>query len=255
MWLDKMERHFYGVQPGVIMEGETMENLLPGEVRLSIQEMAARSLVMAAEPQLDKESGQVIPGRTGKMINIDASMRKVMKAHENQRIEAEWIYIEPHYSVHDIQAVTEPLGSYGTWISGSYQRFTNISLAVAAINNTLVWPGGVFSFNDTVGPRTAERGYMPAPVILMGGSDIDYGGGVCQLASTLYNAVRQSGLKITERHQHSKPVPYIEAGQDATVDYGCLDLKFLNDSPGPIIIKAGISRGKVWVQILGRRES
>ncbi len=254
MWLDRLERHFYGVQPGVCLEGEPMGNLLQDEVRLSIQEMAARSVALPAEPQLDKESGQIVPGKIGKIINIDASTRKVMNAHHNARVKAEWIYIKPRHSVIDIQKACEPIGNYETWISGSYQRFTNISLATAAINNTMVWPGEVFSFNDTVGPRTPERGYMPAPVILMGGSDIDYGGGVCQLASTLYNAVEQSGLEITERHQHSKPVPYINEGRDATVDYGSLDLKFLNNSRGPIILKAGISRGQVWVQVLGRRE-
>lgn len=250
-WVDQVERHFFGVAPGVIMAGRDFSGMLPEEVAADIEYLAIKHQKLPREPGLDKRTGQITGEATGVVIDVPGSVNKVLNAAEGQHLELETITVYPRYSRRDLENANQILGSYESWISGSYQRYSNIELASSCLNNSVIWPGEVFSFNQTVGPRTVERGFMPAPVILMGARELDYGGGVCQVSSTLYNTVLASGLKITERHQHSLPVSYVPAGSDAAVDYGHMDLRFKNTSQDLVIIKAGVSRGRVWVQLWG----
>ncbi len=253
-WLDQAERHFFGVKPGVTIAGENLGGLLADEVRLAVEELAVREQVLPLEPRLDKQTGTIIPGRNGRILDIENTVSRILSATESQRLKPEMITIYPRYTAADLQKIKRVLGYCETGVSGTYQRHSNISLASSAVNNTVVWPGEVFSFNETVGPRTPERGYLPAPVILMGGGGMDFGGGVCQVSSTIYNAALSSGLRIVERHPHSRPVRYVPAGRDATVNYGYLDLKVLNNRPEPVIIKCGLSRGRVWASVYGGGE-
>lgn len=250
-WVDRVERHFWGVKPGVEVAGKDVGRLLPEELQEVIEELAVRYQRVPVEPTVDKVTGEIIPEEDGIIVDIEGTVNEVLKANENDKVSLKIIKIKPRYSADDLRRANTILGSYYTFISGSYARFNNISLASKAINNTVVWPGEIFSFNNAVGPRTPERGYMPAPVIMMGAMDLDYGGGVCQVSSTLYNAVLRAGLKIIERHMHSKRIHYVPEGMDATVDYGSLDLKFENDTPGPIIIKSAVRGGKLIVEIWG----
>ncbi|MGS0764313.1 VanW family protein [Syntrophomonas curvata] len=250
-WVDQVERHFFGVAPGVIMAGRDFSGMLPEEVAADIEYLAIKHQKLPREPGLDKRTGQITGEATGVVIDVPGSVNKVLNAAEGQHLELETITVYPRYSRRDLENANQILGSYESWISGSYQRYSNIELASSCLNNSVIWPGEVFSFNQTVGPRTVERGFMPAPVILMGARELDYGGGVCQVSSTLYNTVLASGLKITERHQHSLPVSYVPAGSDAAVDYAHMDLRFKNTSQDLVIIKAGVSRGRVWVQLWG----
>lgn len=252
LWLDKMERRYYGVESGVILAGEDMSGLLPAEVRQVVEGMAIKKQVLPLEPCLDKESGRVIPGRNGQVVNVEKNIKKVLNAPAGQELYLDVVIIHPRYKASDLELSKRCIGAYATGLAGSFQRITNISLASESLNNTVVWPGKIFSFNDVVGPRTPERGYMPAPVILMGATDIDYGGGVCQVASTTYNAMLKSGLKLVERHAHSKPVQYVPEGRDATVGYGYMDLKFLNHYSYPVIVKTGMNGGRLEVLIYGR---
>ena len=130
-------------------------------------------------------------------------------------------------------------------------RINNIRLAAMAIDGIEIAHSEVFSFNDAVGERTAERGYKKAPVIVYEERDYDFGGGVCQVSSTLYQAAKGAGLEITERHEHKKEVDYTKKGEDAAVDYGTLDLKFVNNSYKQIKIRAHVYDDKVKVQIIG----
>jgi len=122
------------------------------------------------------------------------------------------------------------LGSFSTTLIGSLPaRSQNIALAAAAIDGAVLAPGDVFSFNDAVGARTRERGYQMAPVILHETRQLQAGGGVCQVSSTLFVAALVSGLAAVERHRHSSPVDYIPLGEDATISWGVKDLKLRND--------------------------
>lgn len=254
-WVDRVERHFYGVPPGVIMGEQDFSGMLPEEVTGAVEYLAIKYQKLPREPYLDKKTGQMVAEAAGLIVDVPASVKKILNAAEGQHLKLETIKVYPQYTRRDLENANHKLASYDSWIGGNYQRYANITLASSCLNNTVVWPGEVFSFNETVGPRTPERGFMPAPVILMGARELDYGGGVCQLSSTLYNTVLASGLKISERHQHSLPVHYVPAGRDAAVAYSYMDLRFKNTSSSLVIIKSGVNRGKVWVQLWGEEKN
>jgi vancomycin resistance protein YoaR len=122
------------------------------------------------------------------------------------------------------------LGTFATTLIGSrIERTDNIRLAAEALHGVTLGPGEVLSFNAVVGPRTVARGYRPAPVILRETRQLQTGGGICQVSSTLLAAGLLSGLSIVERHRHSTPVDYIGLGEDATISWGVKDLKLRND--------------------------
>ncbi|WP_174731769.1 VanW family protein [Mesobacillus harenae] len=148
------------------------------------------------------------------------------------------------------QVRTKLLGQYVTFFnSQNKERSQNISLSAEAINNYVVFPGETFSFNKVVGKRTAERGYLPAPVIVKGELTEGIGGGICQVSSTLYNAVDRSGVQIVERYSHSKRVPYVPPGRDATVSWYGPDFTFKNSYNQPILIQARKLGGKLAIFI------
>lgn len=109
------------------------------------------------------------------------------------------------------------------------ERIGNIKLCIKKLENITIPAGSEFSFNKTVGRRTLKKGYKKA-IIFIGKEKVkEIGGGICQVSSTIYNAAMNAGFEITERHEHSLPVDYVEEGKDATVMYGSLDLKFRNN--------------------------
>jgi len=252
-WLDSFIRDMYGVEPGVKLENQDMSGLLKEEVRGLVMEMAMQELRLPKEPEIDKKTGRIIPEQPGLLVDVETSINNVMQAQSNQTVSLVRTSIPSRYRSEDLEKL-DSIGSYSTSIYGSQQRSSNIQLAVAALDNTIVWPDQEFSFNETVGPRTPERGYLPAPVILMGASNFDYGGGVCQVSSTVYNAALAAQLEIVERHPHSKPIHYVPIGRDAAVAYGGYDLRFRNQTGSPIIIKSKVSQGRVWVSILGEEQ-
>ncbi len=143
-----------------------------------------------------------------------------------------------------------PIGSAQTKIlDWADNRIHNIRLAVGKINGYTLVPGQGFSFNQVVGPRTANRGYRTATVLLHGEKTQDYGGGVCQVSTTLFQAARAAGLTITERHSHQKDVGYAHPGDDAAVDYGNKDMSFTNSTNQKVTIEASVGNGVVGVVI------
>ena len=118
------------------------------------------------------------------------------------------------------------------------------------MNGTTIKAGDTFSFNSIVGQPSAEKGYQEADVIVDKKVEKGYGGGNCQVSTTIYNAAKKiDGVEITERHEHDKPVGYIEMGKDATVAYDYLDLKFKNNTNYNFKLKAYIKNNKVYVDI------
>lgn len=249
--LDRMERHFFGVKEGVLLHGVPVAGLTEEELYDLVQEMALRYQRLPVEPSLNKQSGAVIPGRSGVFVDVQKTIENTLAAAAFTEVQIVRIDIPARYKTEDLRAANQVLGSYSTYLQGSAARINNIHTAVRSIHHTVVWPDEIFSFNDTTGPRTAEQGYLPAPIILQGGLNLGLGGGVCQVSSTLYNAVLQAGLSIVERHPHSRPVRYVPPGRDATVNYGYLDMKFKNNRQGPVIIKMSVYGGKIQTQILG----
>lgn len=129
------------------------------------------------------------------------------------------------------------------------ERSHNILLSAEAINNHVVFPGEKFSFNNVVGERTEAKGYKKAPVIVKGEFTEDIGGGICQVSSTLYNAVHLKGIEIIERYSHSRSVPYVPPGRDATVSWWGPDFVFKNNYNQPILIQAYAKNGILTIRI------
>ena len=150
---------------------------------------------------------------------------------------------------------TKVIGYYVTYFnSRNTQRSHNINLASEAINNYVVFPHETFSFNKVVGERNKVKGYLPAPIIVKGELSEGIGGGICQVSSTLYNAVDRTGLKILERYSHSKRVPYVPPGRDATVSWYGPDFTFKNNYNQPILIRAKSYAGKMVVMVFSSDE-
>lgn len=147
------------------------------------------------------------------------------------------------------------IGQYVTYFNrNNTARSHNIILASDAINNYVIFPGEKFSFNQVVGKRTKERGYMRAPVIVRGELSEDIGGGICQVSSTLFNAADRAGLKMVERYSHSKKVPYVPPGRDATVSWYGPDFSFVNEYSLPILIRSKVLGGQMIIQIFSSDE-
>lgn len=144
------------------------------------------------------------------------------------------------------------LSSFSTPLNDNTEnRVHNIKLAIQSVNQKTLQPGEEFSFNQTVGRRTEERGYKKAKIIGHGKQvEEGLGGGICQLSSTLYNAAAKGGFPVTERHDHQIDPTYIKKGQDAAVAYGSQDFRFINNRSYSVSISCSVQDGKVTASLL-----
>jgi vancomycin resistance protein YoaR len=200
---------------------------------------------------------RVVPSRNGRALNVEASGRSLLTgALSTTRRQAVLVVgvVEPRLTTGEARAlgITRLLSAYRTAYSGTYDRIRNLQLAVAALDGTLVKPGQEFSFNKEVGPRTREKGYRPAPVIINGEYKDGVGGGVSQVATTVFNAAWEAGVKITARTAHALYISRYPLGRDATVNYPEIDLRFLNDTKGPIFIRARYDDTGIAIMLLGK---
>ena len=155
----------------------------------------------------------------------------------------------------EIPAFQDVLASYDSPYPWNPSRTTNLTLACQAIDGTVLDPGEVFSFNGVVGERTAEKGYEAATVFVSGTSTPELGGGVCQVASTIYYCALKADLNILERQAHMFTVSYVPMGMDATIYWGSdVDLRFENSTGYPLRIDAAVSDdGYVHVSLVGTK--
>jgi len=130
-------------------------------------------------------------------------------------------------------------------------RNENIRLAAKSLKGVVVQPGETFSYNDTIGPTTKANGYQRAQIFVSGKKSYGYGGGVCQVSSTLFNAAENAGMEIVERHKHSLPVTYVPKGKDAATSHGSVDFRFKNTQSYPVMIESGVSDTSVTIKIVG----
>lgn len=153
------------------------------------------------------------------------------------------------------EAFPDVLGTFTTrYDATNKNRSNNISLATQKINGTVILPGETFSYNKTVGRRTAAAGFKEAGAYAGGKVIQEIGGGICQVSSTLYNAVVYANLEITERSNHCFESSYVAAGRDATVSWGTLDFKFKNNRQYPVKIEASANSGVNKITIKGIKE-
>ena len=150
------------------------------------------------------------------------------------------------------EAFPDLLSSFSTRYSTSaVDRTTNLRLAAEKINGTVLMPGETFSYNQVVGARTIAAGYKEAPIYVQGKVVDGLGGGICQITSTLYNAVVLANLEIVERTNHQFVPSYVTASRDATVVYGSIDFKFKNTRDYAVKLVCSVSGGVASFQIFG----
>ncbi len=164
---------------------------------------------------------------------------------------------EPEVTLEDIEEklFSEVIGEYSTTFdAGNVSRSKNIALASNKINGTILAPDEVFSYNGVVGERSYSEGFETASVYVNGETVPGVGGGICQVSSTLFNAVVFANLDIVERVNHQLTVSYVPLGRDATVDYGNIDFRFRNSTGYPIKIVCTANGGKMYTAVLGYKE-
>jgi vancomycin resistance protein YoaR len=147
--------------------------------------------------------------------------------------------------------VTGLVASYTTDYGGVPNRIHNVQLVAHLIDGALVAPGATFSFNQTTGARTADKGFLEAPVIVNGELTTGLGGGVCQVSTTVFNAAFEGGLKITARTNHALYISHYPQGRDATVNYPDVDLKFVNDTPHWLLLRTFVGSYSLTVNLYG----
>lgn len=204
-------------------------------------------------------SGRIVPSEQGRRLEVEALKPMLLQALKNPDVATLALPVTPLYpdiTVADIEqtGLKEVWAAFKTvFDSSDINRSANIRLAARKINGYIVYPGKTFSFNEVVGPRDKEHGFKEALEIVDGEYVPGIGGGICQVSSTLYNAVLLSDLSIAERANHSKPLGYVGLGRDATVAYDVLDFKFINDTEFPVMIMAETQQDQLAVGVIGQK--
>lgn len=196
----------------------------------------------------------VYPSSTGLDFDISLDEAKQILSEEKDEYEIPLKVLYPSVSTNDIgsEAFPDMLSKFSTsFTSSNSNRSTNIRLAAQKINGTVLMPGETFSYNQVVGKRTAAAGFKPAPAYFGGEVVQEYGGGICQVSSTLYNAVLYANLEITERTNHGFKPSYVTPGLDATVSWGGPDFKFTNNRDYPVRISCDTSGKILKIYIYG----
>ena len=199
---------------------------------------------------------EVVPAKDGLAVDVPATAKALLAAAVSRDARTAALVVrtaEAERTTAEAQAmgIERRLASYTTLYAGTPDRITNLQIAVSLVSGALVAPGGTFSFNDRVGERTIERGFRSAPVIIKDEYDEAVGGGVSQVATTVFNAAWEAGLKIAERNPHSLYISRYQTGRDATVNYPDLDLKFVNDTPNWVFVDGASGGSGITVSIYG----
>lgn len=219
-----------------------------------LKKVAAKKYISPKNALFDKKTWTVTKERVGRRLDTEYLMKAILSAGPGERIKYKYISIYPEVTRDKFANIRE-ISKFSTrLIDKSSSRVYNIKRAGKSINNSIIMPNREFSFNRATGRRTLLNGYKKATIILKTPKGLKHvkgpAGGVCQLSSTMYNAALRAKLQITERHEHSDEVPYVEDGMDATVMYGGADLKFINNRDHPIMIKVSVDKKNVTVRFL-----
>lgn len=190
-------------------------------------------------------------------VDFDIEEAKKILEEDKEQYEISLTITKPKVTISQIgsEAFPDLLGTFTTRYDASLKdRSTNLIIACRKINDKVVLPGETFSYNQALGERTVAAGYKNAAVYENGQVVDGIGGGICQISSTLYNAILLANMEATERRNHQFVTSYTPAGRDATVVYGITDFKFKNTRNYAIKIKASCSNGIAKVSIYGIKE-
>lgn len=203
---------------------------------------------------------QVVEGQTGYLLDVETSIDLVYNYmtgewdHQACRIPLDITVDEPRGSAEELAVVTDVLGSFTTsYTSSGAARSANVENGSNLINGITLYPGDEFSTYEAVAPFTEANGYYMAGSYVNGRVVDSLGGGICQVSTTLYNAVLNSELEITERHNHSMIVAYVDPSADAAIaESSGKDFCFINNTDYPIYVESSVKNKKITVSIYGK---
>jgi vancomycin resistance protein YoaR len=206
--------------------------------------------------QTDGETATLVPAQTGKELDPDktAAALTVAALSTTSRTAAAAVREkQPDVTTEKAKGmgIVSKLGGFTTEFSGSANRVSNVQHAASFINNTLIAPGSEFDFDSVVGERTVANGFKTAPSIINGKLEDTLGGGICQVATTLFNAVFFAGLDVTSRTNHSLYISHYPMGRDATVSWGGPAFRWVNDTPNWVLIRTAYSDSSLTFVIYG----
>ncbi|MBE5928668.1 MAG: hypothetical protein E7267_04745 [Lachnospiraceae bacterium] len=244
-------------------KGEVIDMTVAADEAMLAQFVGKKCAKYNVKPKnagLVRENGSFVvkKSRVGRVIDEEATMQLIKDAlpqvHTQDSISIAAVIVdkEPEYTEEVMAKCTDVLGKCSTTFK-EYQtdRSANVRNATSFVNGTVLYPGEVLSVADSIYPLTADNGYKEAPSYAAGQVVDSLGGGVCQVSTTLYNAVLRAELKIVERFPHSMVVTYVEPSMDAAIAGDYKDLKFENDSETPIYIQGSAYNGVLTFTIYG----
>ena len=202
----------------------------------------------------DEEKKELVPEVNGYGFDLPYYTQQLAMAKAGEVITIQMEDLVPEVTLEELKKTyfADVLASYDSPHTANAARTKNLELACKAIDGTILNPGDEFSFNKIVGERTKEKGYLAAIVYTDGGkSESQEGGGICQVASTIYTCTLLADLEVTERAPHMYLVTYVEPGMDATIYWPSLDYKFKNSTDMPLRVDASVSGGYVHIKLRG----
>lgn len=229
------------------------------KVENKIDEISKTIDKLPTDAKIERKNGNFIVTKEVLGIEIDKEVLKynisiAINNFKNISIDIEVRDTEPKITKENLDSVKDLIGeSVTVFNTQDTGRTENIKIATNDINNTILMPGEEFSFNDSTGPRDAKSGYKEASIIMDGEFVTGIGGGVCQVSTTLYQAALKSDMEITSRQNHGLPISYVPMGQDATVAYGYIDLKFKNNKKYPVYVESFVKGGEIYMRLYSKK--
>ena len=201
---------------------------------------------------------RVVPDRPGYLLDVPRSAKAVLRAAlvTDPTLRSAKLIVESadaDRSTAEARAmqITGLVASYQTFYGGEPNRIHNVQLVSHLVDGHVIAPGAVFSFNEATGARTADKGFLEAPVIINGELKTGLGGGVCQVSTTVFNAAYEAGLPIVSRTNHALYISHYPQGRDATVNYPDVDLKFVNDTNRWLLLRTFVGSSSLVVDLYG----
>ena len=220
---------------------------------VDLQKIYEEFYIAPVDASVNLQTFAAIPGSYGYGFDLEAAQKLLAEANYGDVLRIPMIYIAPDVLDGD-SFYRDTLGVHQTRHTSNENRNTNLRLACEALDGTVIEPGATFSFNQTVGQRTSDKGYKSAPADSSATGETTLGGGINQVSSTLYYAALLSELDVTSRRPNAFAPNYIDFGFDAAVSWDLYDFSFRNNYSYPIMIDAEVSGGYVRIKILGTEE-
>jgi vancomycin resistance protein YoaR len=225
-----------------------------------VSRTCGKKCTKAKNAKIKMRNGKLVYTEAKEGITVDVNetitaIKNALETQENEdvvQVAAVITREEPTVTKEEASRCKDKIGSYSTeFNAGNVSRSRNVSNAASLINGSVIYPGETFSVHDTISPLTEENGYYQAPSYSNGQVVDSIGGGVCQVSTTLYNAVLRAELEVVERSPHSMLVTYVSPSMDAAIAGDYKDFKFRNNTDVPLYIEGGTSSGTVYFKIYG----